>query len=99
MENNNTTTVTERVGVAVYFGLIVLFSVPIVGLIASAVMSFATKNDNIRNFARAALIAILLWILISAAAFFGVMSLADSILAYVKDVGLQEMFNSLGLLI
>lgn len=50
----------KPVGVGIYIGLIVLFSIPIVGLIASIVMIFVAKNQNIKNFAIAALIWIVL---------------------------------------
>lgn len=47
-----------------YFGLMLLFSIPVVGLIACIVMSFALKNKNTRNFARAALIFIVVCLLV-----------------------------------
>lgn len=47
-----------------YFGLMLLFSIPVVGLIACIIMSFTLKNKNTRNFARAALIFIVVCLLI-----------------------------------
>lgn len=46
----------KAVGVGAYFGLIVLYAIPIVGFIACIIMAFAPKNKNIKNFARAMLI-------------------------------------------
>ena len=43
-----------------YFWLMLLFAIPVVGLIAMLVMAFATKNKNIRHWCR----AMLIWILI-----------------------------------
>ena len=44
-----------------YFGLNILFALPIVGIIAMVVFSFAaSKNKNITNFSRAALLAAIL---------------------------------------
>lgn len=47
-----------------YFGLMLLFSIPVVGWIACIIMSFTLKNKNTRNFARAALIFIVVCLLI-----------------------------------
>ena len=53
---------TKVAGLGSFFGLILLFSVPVVGFISAIVMAFAPKNKNIKNFARAALI----WLVIGA---------------------------------
>lgn len=47
-----------------YFWLILLFSIPLIGLIAMLVISFTSKNNSLRNFARAALIWILIILLL-----------------------------------
>lgn len=44
------------VGTGTFFGLMFLFALPIVGLIACIIMAFAPKNKNIKNYARAMLI-------------------------------------------
>ena len=50
------------VGTGTYFGLMILFSIPVIGFIACIIFACgAGKNENIRNFARAKLI----WSLIS----------------------------------
>ncbi len=49
------------VSTAAFFGLFLLFSLPMVGWIICLVMAFASKNANIRHFARANL----LWILVT----------------------------------
>lgn len=46
-------TTTQVVGFWKFFGLIVLFAIPIVGFIAGIVFMFAPKNNNIKNYARA----------------------------------------------
>lgn len=46
----------ETVSLWAYLGMIVLFLLPCVGFIAAIVMSFVPKNKNIQNFARAAVI-------------------------------------------
>ena len=50
------------VGFWAYLGLFLLFSIPVVGFIASIVLSFAPKNKSVKNFARAALV----WMIIGA---------------------------------
>lgn len=37
----------------VYFGLMFLFSIPVVGWIAAIIMAFAADNDSIKNYSRA----------------------------------------------
>ena len=44
------------VGTGAFFGLRILFSLPVIGFIATILISFVTKNRNMRNFARAELI-------------------------------------------
>ncbi len=50
------------VGTGAFFGLMLLFAIPVVGWIACIVMAFASKNENIKHFAR----AMLIWLLIAA---------------------------------
>lgn len=47
-----------------YFGLMLLFAIPVVGWIACIIMAFTLKNKNTRNFARAALIFIVVCLLV-----------------------------------
>ena len=44
------------VGTGAYFGLMLLFAIPIIWQIACIIMAFAPKNKNIKHFARAMLI-------------------------------------------
>jgi len=53
-------------GIWPYFGLILLFSIPVVGFIACIVFSFAPKNKGLRNFSRAVLIWMVVGLLILA---------------------------------
>lgn len=45
----------EPITAAGYIGFMVLFAIPLVGLISSLIFAFASKNVNRRSFARAAL--------------------------------------------
>lgn len=51
----------EVVGLGTYFGLTVLFAIPVIGLIASFIVIFTSKNKNIKNYAKATTI----WLAIS----------------------------------
>ena len=48
--------ISKVVGTGAYFGLMLLFAIPIIGFIACIIMAFAPKNKNIKHFARAQLI-------------------------------------------
>ena len=48
----------DTVSMWVYFGLIILFAIPFVGLISCIVFAFAPQSKNIKNFARAYLVII-----------------------------------------
>ena len=48
-------------GVGTFFGLQLLFSLPIIGWIACIICAFAPENQNVKNYARATLI----WLLIA----------------------------------
>ena len=47
-----------------YFGLSILFSIPVVGLILLIVFSFNKKNINRRNFARSYFCGLLLFVIL-----------------------------------
>ncbi len=51
-------------GMGAFFGLMLLFALPIIGFIAAIVFSFAPKNKNIKNFARATLVWMIVGIVI-----------------------------------
>lgn len=55
----------DVVSLWVYFGLLLLFSLPVIGWISCIVFSFAPKSKNIKNFARAVLIIMVISILIT----------------------------------
>jgi len=57
-------------GTGVFVGLMILFGIPGIGFIACIIMSFAARNRNIRNFARAELVLLLIGFVMLAALFF-----------------------------
>ena len=58
------------ISTAGYIGMMILFSIPIVGWLACVIMAFAAKNLNRRNFARAMIIVVMIMIVISIALYF-----------------------------
>ncbi len=85
----------NKIGMWQYFGLIALFVTPFVGFVAAIVMSFFGKNKSRRNFARAILIWMLVFILIGALAFFGSMALISGLIEQFSGGDIQELINSM----
>ena len=57
-------------GAFAYFGLSILFSIPVIGLIFLIVFSFSDANINRRNFARSYFISLLFGVILFAILFF-----------------------------
>lgn len=55
----------DVVGVGAYFWLSVLFSVPVVGLLACLLVSFVPRRKSLKNFGRASLIRAVIGLLLS----------------------------------
>ncbi len=83
---------TKAVGTGTYFGLMLLFALPIVGIISVIAMSFGAKNKNIKNFAKANLIWAIIAFVLSIATIIGMIAIGNSILEYIK----QTLEGSLG---
>ena len=47
-----------------YIGFQILYAIPIVGLILAVVLAFAPKNENIKNFARAQILVIIIGLIL-----------------------------------
>lgn len=74
--------VSPEVGTGAYFGLMFLFAIPVLGWIVCLICAFAMKNKNIRNFARAQLIWMVIGLILSGILFligkFAVGKIADA---------------------
>ena len=90
------------VGTGAYFGLMLLFALPIIGFIACIIMAFAPKNKNIKHFARAQLIwtviaVVLLGILVAV-----ITLLTNSLMDYLGQItdgqfsDFGDLFGQLG---
>ena len=83
------------VGTGAYFWLMLLFAIPIIGQIACLIMAFAPKNKNIKHFARAQLIWMVIGIIIAALVIGGIILLVNTFSDYIAEATGGE-FNGLG---
>ena len=61
----------------------ILFAVPVIGFIACIIMAFAAKNKNIRNYARATLIWMIIAFVLLAILIALVSALANKLIDYI----------------
>ena len=90
----------KTVSTGTFFGLIFLFSLPVVGWLACLVMAFASGNRNIKHFARAMLIWLVIALVLGALAGLAVNALIGAVTPYLEEAlgglgGLGEL-GSLG---
>ena len=83
------------VSTAAYFGMMLLFALPVIGWIACIIMAFAPKNENIRHFARANLIWLLITLLIAGLISLAVSALIDFAAPYIEQIRSGD-FGELG---
>lgn len=76
-----------------YLGLIVLFSIPLVGLIAAIVMSFVPENKNLKNFARANLILAIVSFMIAVLVIVGIVSFINNVMDAIREMTEGEISN------
>ena len=90
----------NEVGFWSYLGLVVLFLIPVVGLIASIVFSFAPKNRNLKNFARAAMTLWIVEVLVIAIALGSIVlmlrAVTDAISDYLTDPDVLATLGPIG---
>lgn len=89
------------VGVGTYLGLTVLFVIPVIGLIICIIMVCAAKNKNLKNYATAMLIWLVITLLAGGvfvfAAFKVLKTVEKRIVSYEKQIEeTDKLFDSLG---
>ncbi len=84
------------VSTGAYFWLMFLYSIPIIGFLVCLIMSFAPKNKNLKNFARAILIWMIIGLIIAALIVGAIYLIFDSIRDLVGE-SLGSLFDGLGL--
>ena len=93
---------SKVVGTGTYFGLMVLFALPVIGFIACIIMCFAPKNKNLKHFARANLIWAIIGLIIGGLVIGGIYLLSNSLMDYINSLtdgqfsGWGDIFGSLG---
>ena len=88
----------KTVSTGAFFGLILLFCLPVIGWIACLLAAFVPKNRNIRNFARAMLIWLVIGLVIGGLITLAVTALARTAAPYVEQMlsGTLEELEGLG---
>ena len=83
---------SKVVGTGTYFALMLLFALPIIGIISVIILSCKAKNKNIKNFAKANLIWAIVAFVLMIVSIIGIISLGNSLVEYIK----QALEGSLG---
>ncbi len=87
------------VGTGLYIGLMLLFALPLIGFIACIIMAFTAKNKNIKNYARATLIWMIIALVLSIILIVIVSLLTNTLVGYLNQMtdgqfgGLGDVFN------
>ena len=96
---------TGVVGTGYYFGMMLLFAIPVIGWILCLVTALSNKNQSKKNFAKAMLIWLIIGLILSIAMFFVVQwvtaVVVDSVNAYAAEMtgGMMGEIGSLDELI
>ena len=69
MSENNIPAEYKPISMWGYFGYEILFSIPLIGFICLIIFAFASKNKNVKNFARSYFCMLILTIVIFAVIF------------------------------
>ena len=88
---------SPEVKTASYFWLMLLFAIPVIGLIALLILAFASKNKNIKHWCRAILIWILVGFILLAVSVLVCWILAKSTGFTLDSIDWQAIKNALGL--
>ena len=75
----------KTVGTGTFFGLMFLFSLPILGWLICLIVAFAAKNQNIRHFARAMLIWLVIALVVGALIGLAINALINSVTPYLEQ--------------
>ena len=84
---------SKVVGTGAYLGLMLLFAIPIIGQIACLIMAFAPKNKNIKHFARAQLIWMVIAIVLIGILVALLSVLTNTLMDFIKESTGGEFSN------
>ena len=91
----------NTVGTGAYFGLMLLYAIPLLGFVSCLIMAFAPKNKNLKNFARATLIWKIILLVLTAVLIAGIIALGNSLVVSINEAtggqitDLGELFDRL----
>lgn len=77
---------SKAVGTGAFFGLEFLLAFPVIGWLVCLIMAFAPKNKNIKHYARAKLIWIVIGIALCAIAYFVIGYFGSMLLEYIDEM-------------
>lgn len=94
----------EPVGTGTFFGLMLLFALPVIGQLACIIMCFVPKRKSLRSFARATLIWFVIALILSLLLGFAAKALLNAATPYFEQFnaemgglgGLGELLEQLG---
>ena len=76
----------EVLSTGAFFGLMFLFSIPIIGWISCIIMAFAPRNENLKHFARAMLIWLIIAAVLCVALCFLFLWIGDGLKDYINKI-------------
>ena len=77
--------VDKTVSTGAFFGLMFLFALPVLGWLICLIVAFAAKNKNIKHFARAILIWLVIGLVLSALLSLAINTLIRSVTPYLEQ--------------
>lgn len=80
------------ISTAAYFWLMLLYALPVVGFISCIIMAFVPRNRNLKNYAKATLIWVIVSLVLAGLLILLVILLGDSLMDYIKRSG--EVFGN-----
>ncbi len=86
-------TTSKVVGTGAYFGIMLLFAIPIIGFIACIIMAFAAKNKNLKNYARAMLIWLIIALVIAGVLIVLFFALSSFFMDYINQLTNSQFGN------
>ena len=87
---------TGVVGTGYYFGMMLLFAVPVIGWILCLVTAFTNKNPSKKNFAKAMIIWLVIGLIISIVLFFVIQWAATMVMEYVNTYAAEMTGGAMG---
>lgn len=82
---------SKTVGMGTYFLLMLVFALPVIGLIACIIMSFAPSNKSIKNYARATVIWTIISLVLVVALVIVGFAFGEAFVEYINQTDIQDM--------